>query len=302
MKRKMNVWLTLLLMALAVWICRSTAYAITEAEVQAQVAAQGKEAVTGNILIWFLCAIAFLKVSQKLDSFLSSIGLNVGHTGGSMMAEALIALRGVNVAKGLAPTGRGHSSGAGSAGNSSAAFMSGGLAGVVGRGVASSAAKAATGTGSGGIGGAAYSASVAHGGSFANSVIGSVATGNNGTITGQNAQNALMSYMGYAALEPEAEDIPHFSNVEIGGGRITATETSQEYPDGIDFGMYYTGQYDAPTGDYTTVTATDGTSWYKQYAVNAVQRTPQQNADKSIAYEERLIKKLPDPPRRKGQK
>ena len=62
---------------------------------QAQVDAVGKEAVSGNVFIWFLCAIGFLKVGQKIDSFLSSLGVNVGHTGGSMLAEAMIAARGI---------------------------------------------------------------------------------------------------------------------------------------------------------------------------------------------------------------
>lgn len=66
---------------------------LTEAEVEQAVANQGKEAVTGNIFIWFLCAIAFLKVSQKIDSFMASLGINVGNTGGNMMAELLIAGR-----------------------------------------------------------------------------------------------------------------------------------------------------------------------------------------------------------------
>ena len=32
---------------------------LTEAEVQQAVDAQGKETVTGNVFIWFLCAICF---------------------------------------------------------------------------------------------------------------------------------------------------------------------------------------------------------------------------------------------------
>ena len=48
---------------------------LTEAQVEEAVAEQGKEAVTGNVFIWFLCAIAFLKVSQKIDSFMASWGL-----------------------------------------------------------------------------------------------------------------------------------------------------------------------------------------------------------------------------------
>ena len=66
------------------------AFAVTEDEVQQQVNAIGREGVTGNIFIWFLCAIGFLKISQKIDSFMSSLGINVGNTGGSMLAEAMI--------------------------------------------------------------------------------------------------------------------------------------------------------------------------------------------------------------------
>ncbi len=39
-------------------------------DVQAQVDAVGKEAVSGNVLIWFLCAIGFLKVGTENRFFL----------------------------------------------------------------------------------------------------------------------------------------------------------------------------------------------------------------------------------------
>lgn len=74
-------------------------YAITESDVQKKVEEVGKDAVTGSVLVWFLCAIAFLKISQKIDSFMASLGINVGHTGGSMLAEALIAARGIGLAR-----------------------------------------------------------------------------------------------------------------------------------------------------------------------------------------------------------
>ena len=35
-------------------------YAITDSDVQAAVDASSKESVSGNIFIWFLCAIAFM--------------------------------------------------------------------------------------------------------------------------------------------------------------------------------------------------------------------------------------------------
>ncbi|WP_437126183.1 hypothetical protein [Lacrimispora amygdalina] len=296
---------------------------------QAQVDAVGKETVSGNVLIWFLCAIAFLKVSQKIDSFMASLGVNVGHTGSSMLTEAMIATKGLG---GIRNFSRQHFSGGGSrnstnvnanGGNGGAGFgggfMSGGLAGVVSRNIANGAAKAATtppdakpssGMGAvtpggvGGIGGKIYSSSVSKGGSFANNVISSIATGNigaNGSITGDRASEALSSYMGYSALEEGAKNIPTFSNVEIGGGRITGTETSEEHPEGISFGMYHTAQYASPDGAHTTVHAADGSAWYKQYAVDAVDKSPYMAPDGSIAYNESIVKKLPPTPRRKDR-
>ena len=85
-------------------LCQPAFAAISESDVQAQVDAVGKEAVSGNVFIWFLCAIGFLKVGQKIDSFLSSLGVNVGHTGGSMLAEAMIAARGIGGIKNFSTT------------------------------------------------------------------------------------------------------------------------------------------------------------------------------------------------------
>lgn len=95
--------------------------------------------------------------------------------------------------------------------------------------------------------------------------------------------------------------MPSFQNVEIGGGRISGTEVSEEHPEGIRFGMYHTAQYTAPEGAYTTVQATDGTSWYKQYAADAVDKSPYMAPDGSIAYQESIVKKLPPAPKRKDR-
>ena len=110
-----------------------------------------------------------------------------------------------------------------------------------------------------------------------------------------------MSYLGYTALGEGAADVPSFSNVEIGGGRILATEISAEHPEGISIGMYHADQYMAPEGAYTTVTAADGTSWYKQYAVDTVEKTPYQSEDGSIDYNESIVKRLPRIPQRKDR-
>ena len=191
MKRRYKVLLLMSYIAIMISLGTVRASALTEAEVQAQVNAVGKEAVTGNLFVWFLCAVAFLKVSQKIDSFMSSLGINVGHTGGSMLSELMIAARGVATARGMSGGSRG--SGGGSGGEE---FLKGGLIGAAGRSMERGAAQNATGSGSGGLGGVAYNSSVQEGGGFANRVIGSIATGKistDGTISGENAPQALMA-------------------------------------------------------------------------------------------------------------
>ena len=336
MKKYKKVLTAAFLMALLLCLSCQTAFAFSESDAQAQVDAAGREAVSGNVLVWFLCAIAFLKVSQKIDSFMSSLGVNVGHTGGSMIAEALVAARGVGAVRNFSRQhfGGGHSSssshvnnGSGSPGSpgSPGGFTAGGLVGVVSRQVTNSAIRTATSHTetnrqggkapggsiggvasaiSAGIGGNMYASSVAKGGDFANNVIGTVAAGNissMGTMTGEKAAQALHSYMGYAALEEGAQHVPSFTGVEIGGGRITGTEISEEHPEGISFGMYHADQYAAPEGAYATVQAVDGTSWYKQYAQDAVEKSPYMAADGSIAYKESIVKKMPPAPKRKDR-
>ena len=129
------------------------AFAIDESEVEAAVNASSREEVTGNVLIWFLCAVAFLKVSQKIDSFMSSLGVNVGHTGGSLLGEAIIAAKGISVAAGAAGKAvggfsRGASGSKGADGASGTAgaggFFRHGLVGMAVRKASSDAVKTAT--------------------------------------------------------------------------------------------------------------------------------------------------------------
>ena len=300
-------------LSVGLFYCHSLpVFAITEAEVQAQVDAMGREAVTGNLFIWFLCAVAFLKVSQKIDSFLSSLGINVGHTGGSMLAEAMMAAKGISTMMSFGGSHGGKGNLSYRSGNNTNSF-SGGLAGIASRQITNNAVKAATTNNTAGkdmayapkgLGEQIYSASVEKGGSFANNVIGTVATGSirdKGSITGEKATEALMSYLGYNALEEDAKDFPGFSNVEIGGGHITGVETSESHPEGIAFGMYHADQYSAPQSNYETVYTADGNAWYKQYATDSVTRTPYEAPDGSVAYNESIVKKLPPAPTRKDK-
>lgn len=316
MKRKTKYLFLLitLLGTLALSSITVFAEALTDTQVEEAVAAQGKEAVTGNVFIWFLCAIAFLKVSQKIDSFMTSLGINVGNTGGNMMAELLIA------GKGIAGAVRGGSYHRGSSGSSSASpgsaavgggFLSGGLAGSVGRQVERSAVNHATGYSSGGIGGSIYQSSLKKGGDFATQVIGSIAKGDYrqvGSIKGDEAAKAFTSYMGIGretdGRAPVGADknmkIPSYTNMEIGGGKITGTEKT---PDGSrEFAMYHADQYMKPNaGSFETVTSADGATWYKQYAQNSVERKPYEGENGKIAYHESIIQKLPPAPQRKDR-
>lgn len=121
-----------------------------------------------------------------------------------------------------------------------------------------------------------------------------------GSITGEFASQALSSYMGITAQGDAAPQIS-YSNIEIGGGRITGTEYSPEHPDGISFGMYHTGQYAAPDGEHQKVFSADGVQWYKQYAVDTVIKKPFTAPDGEIDYHKEIVKKMPDPPKRKDR-
>lgn len=370
------------------------AFAITESEVEAQVSAVGRESVTGNVLIWFLCAVGFLKISQKIDSFMASLGVNVGHTGGSMMAEAMIAMRSVTMVAGAAGKAVGGFAGKGgrTAGGSGAPGapgqagsswpMKGGLAGVVSRKVSRDAVKTATSqTGTvtsrashsssaahtasatqaervtdrqgstyqqstatrqtadhqksatasqtstqrqrdshtatatkatshtsalrhTSLGGAMFTRSLLSGGKFANEVISKVASGDirsTGSIKGDLASQALLSYTGITALGGPAAEAPVYKEVEIGGGRITGTEATPEHPEGIAFGMYHAGQYAKPDGEFQPVHTVDGQLWYKQYAVDTVVKTPFKGPDGEVEYHKDIVKRLPDPPKRKDR-
>ena len=275
-------------------------YALTEAEVDEF----GKETATGNVFIWFLYAIAFLKVSQKIDSFMSSLGINVGHTGGSMMAELMVAAKGITSAKNITGGGsfRGGSFSIG--GNfskaSNSSFLSGGLTGVVSRQLTQSAIQGATGQGGNPISQKAFESSLQKGGDFANNVTSAVAKGNinyTGSMQGAQASQALSSYMGQAGTS----DAPSYRDVEIGGGRITGTETSDEHPNGTAFAMYNAEQYMAPGENYDTVTTSDDQKWYRQYAADAVDRTPYMTGEGKIAYRESIVQKIPDMPKRKDR-
>lgn len=307
MKRKYKILLFVVVSCTIIVALSTTSFALTEEDVTTAIKKYGMETVTGNIAVWFFCALAFLKVSQKIDSFMASLGINVGQTGGSLLTEAAIAAKGILAVKhiiGGAAGSFGEGRNNGGASDKNSEFTRGGFVGIVGHSISNSGVKKATGKSGGGLGGAIYSSSVSKGGNFANNVIGRVATGDikaMGTISGKGSSEALMSYLGYTALGKDAEDVPSYSNVEIGGGRIMATETNAENPSGIAVGMYHFEKYMEPSGEYTVIKSADGASWYKQYAQDRVERTPHMAQNGVISYSEKIVKKLPDLPKRKDK-
>lgn len=288
----------LIILTISLFLSQSiTVLAVTEAEVEAV----GKETAAGNLFIWFLCAVAFLKISQKMDSFLSNLGIHVGNTGGSMMAELMLAARGLSSVKSV--TGGSFFQNSALRGlntSPSTSFMTGGLAGAVGRQFTQKAIGAMTGQANNPLSRKAFESSLKKGGDFANSVTGAVAQGNinyTGAMKGPQAAQALSSYLGQTGIT----DAPSYSNVEIGGGRIMGTETSVAYPNGTAFGMYNADQYMAPQGNYETVTAADNSTWYKQYATDSVDRIPYMTSEGNIAYRQTITQRLPDMPKRKDR-
>lgn len=138
-----------------------------------------------------------------------------------MLAELMVAGRGIATAAGAfgsTVSNRHSSHGAHNGGQAAGAAFTGGgngLVGVTKRAAGNAAASSATGTGSGLsniIGGAMFGSSLASGGKFATSVIGAVAKGDIssvGSITGEQASEALTSYLGYssaAASEIQTDD------------------------------------------------------------------------------------------------
>lgn len=157
----------------------------------------------GNFLIWFLCAVGFLKISQKIDNFMQMLGINVGRTGGAMLGEAAIAMKGISAA---GKTISGGGSGAADSGSyttsGSETILQGGLAGVVGRQFYQNAIHNITGKSdsiASNIARSVYNSSIQNGGGFSTNIIGQVAKGDiarTGSIKGEDAMQAFQSYMG----------------------------------------------------------------------------------------------------------
>ena len=210
--------------SLALLYCPA-AFALTEDEAAAAVDAQGEGCVSGNLFLWLLCAIAFLKVATKLDGILHSLGIGVSRSPGSMLSEALLAFRGFEIGKAYGLGTAKTAVALANAKNTPSSTFAGGLSGMVSRHVQQSTASSISGQ-SGGIGaslgGAMYHNSLGKEGGFASKVIGSIATGQiGGSITGDSAVEALNGYFA-GTSDMDAMQIP--ATGENISSAMTATE------------------------------------------------------------------------------
>lgn len=146
------------------------------------------------------------------------MGLSSGRPAGSLLTEALMAVRGLQIGKGAA--GLFGSSVRSSASNAqNAPFLSGGLAGAVGRRVQTDIAATLSGIRESGLGSdigtAFYKGSLGEEGGFASQVIGSIATGQvPGIITADDAAEAYGGYFADAiAADTSGEEIPDFAPI-----------------------------------------------------------------------------------------
>ena len=116
-----------------------------------------------------------------------------------------------------------------------------------------------------------------------------------GSITGADAAKAFTSYMG---IKPDSGPAPSYDNIEIGGGRITGTETgssgSQDLPCTMPINIQHLHME-----AFLRVQSVDGSTWYKQYAQDTVEKTPYTASNGKVAYNESIVQKVPPAPQRK---
>ena len=79
----------LVLLVMNVWFLRAFDSSVGHFIANGGALTSGK----GSIFLWLFCAMALLKIAQKCDSYLASMGLSVAQTGSSMGMEMMMAAR-----------------------------------------------------------------------------------------------------------------------------------------------------------------------------------------------------------------
>ena len=253
----------LLLLVMNVWFLRAFNSSVGQYIASGGALSNGH----GSIFLWLFCALAFLKVAQRFDSYLASIGLNVAQTGSGLGMELLVASRVVM-------------GGLGGFRNAGSMFRGGGGAGVVGGGIAGGFAGKFTDRFKGNSyvrdavvqGGVRMGAGGAVG--FIGRAFGGLAAKNGATLTGDSIAsvanrppNVSGGIAGNIADRSLGNYMPHLkgqslSSTQITGGHITTTATGADGKT-ASLSLYNASQFERPYSPHSIVTASDGSQWYQ---------------------------------------
>jgi hypothetical protein len=253
----------------------------------------------GNIFLWIFCALAFLKIAQKFDSILSSLGLNLAQTCGHMGMEMLMASRVLTGFGGKASRTEGSMFGAGSNMMSGTALTSDSISSVASRHPSVS----------GSIGGNIADRSLANymphlsgtkvnGTAISGGQISTTATAPNGkeasvrmynssmydkpdtphsvvkaadgstwyqTASGEGMSSFYSPAQNFTGDVSEAAQVKAaFPDVEDGTALRSVDDGVIEAtnPDGSNSMWYNSGIYQEPEAPHETISSADGVSWY----------------------------------------
>ena len=252
----------LLLLVMNVWFLRGFSSSMGQYLANAGALSNGQ----GSLFLWLFCALAFLKTAQKFDSYLAAMGLNVAQTGSSLGMEMLMATRVISgIGSGAKSAGSIFGGGAAAAGTGAASqgFASGFASRFKGNSfVRDAVVDGGTRMGAGGsigfIGRAFGGIAARNGATLTGESISSVATrlpNASGSIAGDIADRSLENYMPHMSGH-------QLSNTQITGGQISTRAIG---PDGkeSDVSLYNASQFEKPDVPHSTVTASDGSTWYQ---------------------------------------
>ena len=286
----------LLLLVLNVWFLRAFDSSVGQFIGNGGALASGG----GSVFLWLFCALAFLKTAQKFDSYLAAMGLNVAQTGSSMAMEMVMAARVLSGlgggAKSAGSVFRSGGSAASSAATGAGAAASSFSAGFASKFKGNSYVRDAVVEGGSrmGLGGSVGFVGRAFGGIAARN--GAVLTGESissvasrpeavsGAIAGDIADRSLQNFMpqlsnyslagtqitgghihttatGIAVQEAAEQEGPTVPTPAPGEEGTVGQAAQPTGPSQIDY--YSAGQYEAPEGPYSVVTAADGSTWYQ---------------------------------------
>lgn len=220
----------------------------------------------GSVFLWLFCALAFLKVAQRFDSYLASIGLNVAQTGAGLGMEMLVASR-------VVMGGLGGFRNAGSmfrGGGGGPIGAAGGLAGFAGKftdrfkgnsyirdAVVQGGVRMGAGGPLGFIGRAFGGLAAKNGATLTGDSIASVANrppSQSGGIAGSIADRSLGNYL--PNLKGQS-----LSGTQITGGKITTATGADGKTSSLS--LYNASQFEKPNSPHSVVTASDGSQWYQ---------------------------------------